>query len=127
VGEIRGAEAVDVMQAMNTGHAGSMTTIHANSPWDAVTRLETMLLVSDNNIDPHTAERIIAASVDMIIQLDKTGDGQRKISRISEVIFEDDTGGNEKILRIEDIAYMENIKKGDCLAAFTGYEPTFFK
>jgi pilus assembly protein CpaF len=125
VGEIRGAEAVDVMQAMNTGHTGSMTTIHANSPRDAVTRLETMLLISDNNIDPKIAERIIATSLDMIIQLKKTENGQRKIDRISEVIYREDPDSNGSILKIKDIASTDNIEKKENLASFTGYKPTF--
>jgi pilus assembly protein CpaF len=126
VGEIRGVEAIDVMQAMNTGHAGSMTTIHANSPRDAVTRLETMLLISDNNIDPQTAERIIATSVDMIIQLEKTINGQRRINRISELIYGKDQDSSRKILKIKDIASIRDLKGKEGLASPTGYEPTFF-
>jgi pilus assembly protein CpaF len=126
VGEIRGAEAIDVMQAMNTGHAGSMTTIHANSPRDAVTRLETMLLISGNNIDPRTAERIIATSVDMIIQLEKTVNGQRKINRISEVIYGEDADRNKSILKIKDIVSNWDHKGEQSFVSFTGYEPTFF-
>jgi pilus assembly protein CpaF len=127
VGEIRGAEAIDVMQAMNTGHAGSMTTIHANSPRDAVTRLETKLLISDSNIDPPTAERIIATSVDMIIQLEKTVNGQRKINRISELIYREDPDSNGSILKIMDIATIRDLKGKKSLASFTGYEPTFLQ
>ena len=72
---------------MNTGHSGSMTTVHANSPKDMITRLETMLLLSGNNLDPSTARRIIATSIDLIIQLEKTSSGKRILSRISEVVF----------------------------------------
>ena len=126
IGEIRGSEAIDVMQAMNTGHAGSMTTIHANSTRDALTRLETMLLISDSNIDPLTAERIIATSIDMIIQLEKTGNGSRKINRISEVIYREDPVGNIPILKISDIAAIKGSKGKDCQASFTAHRPSFF-
>jgi len=81
IGEIRGSEAVDVLQAMNTGHRGSMTTIHANSPEDVITRLETMILLSGYNIDPVTAKRIIATSLNIIVHLRKTGNGVRIIER----------------------------------------------
>ena len=126
IGEIRGSEAIDVMQAMNTGHAGSMTTIHANSTRDALTRLETMLLISASNIDPLTAERIIATSIDMIIQLEKTGNGSRKINRISEVIYREDPVGNIPILKISDIAAIKGSKGKDCQASFTAHRPSFF-
>jgi len=125
VGEIRGAEAVDVMQAMNTGHAGSMTTIHANSPRDAVTRLETMLLISDSNIDHLTAERIVAASVDVIIQLKKSESGKRKISQISEIIYEEEPQSTERILKIKDIASIKVLKGKESPALMTGYKPEF--
>jgi len=125
VGEIRGAEAVDVMQAMNTGHAGSMTTIHANSPRDAVTRLETMLLISDSNIDHLIAERMVAASVDMIIQLKKSESGKRKISQISEIIYEEEPQSPERILKIKDIASIKVLKGKESPALMTGYKPEF--
>jgi pilus assembly protein CpaF len=107
VGEIRGPEAVDVLQAMNTGHSGSMTTIHANTPKDMITRLETMILLSGYNLDPATAQRIIATSVDMIIQLKKTIDGSRVLSGISEVICRDGGGGEKMILETRDIAVLD--------------------
>ncbi|MCJ7665359.1 MAG: CpaF/VirB11 family protein, partial [Actinobacteria bacterium] len=107
VGEIRGSEAIDVLQAMNTGHSGSMTTIHANSPKDVITRLETMILLSGYNLDPSTAQRIIATSVDMIIQLKKAVDGSRVLSRISEVISLDSKPGERMILEIRDIAVLD--------------------
>jgi pilus assembly protein CpaF len=107
VGEIRGAEAIDVLQAMNTGHNGSMTTIHANSPKDVITRLETMLLLSGNNLDPSTSQRIIATSVDIIIQLKKTEDGNRILSRISEVLHRRRDPGKEIKLEIRDIAVLD--------------------
>jgi pilus assembly protein CpaF len=126
VGEIRGPEAVDVMQAMNTGHSGSMTTIHANSPGDSVTRLETMLLVSDSNMTPLTAERIIAASLDMVIQLKKLESGRRMVHRISEILYcYDNKGKSGRILEIKDIAEMEDPDSESSLIRFTGYGPSF--
>jgi len=110
VGEIRGVEAIDVLQVMNTGHSGSMTTIHANSPKDVITRLETMLLLSGNNLDPSTAQRIIATSIDLIIQLKKTGDGNRILSKISEVIYQKRGSGRELKLEIKDIAVLDEGK-----------------
>lgn len=110
VGEIRGVEAIDVLQVMNTGHSGSMTTIHANSPEDVITRLETMLLLSGNNLDPSTAQRIIATSIDIIIQLKKTGDGNRILSKISEVIHQKRDSGRELKLEIRDIAVLDEGK-----------------
>jgi len=107
VGEIRGPEAIDVLQAMNTGHSGSMTTIHANTPKDVITRLETMILLSWYNLGPSTAQRIIATSVDMIIQLKKTVDGNRVLSRISEVIYREGEPGERMILKIRDIAVLD--------------------
>ena len=107
VGEIRGVEAIDVLQAMNTGHSGSMTTIHANSPEDVITRLETMLLLSGNNLDPSTSQRIISTSIDLIIQLKKTGDGDRILSKISEVLHQKRGPGKEIKLEIRDIAVLD--------------------
>ena len=107
VGEIRGVEAIDVLQAMNTGHSGSMTTIHANSPDDVITRLETMLLLSGNNLDPSTSQRIISTSIDLIIQLKKTGDGNRVLSKISEVLHQKRGPGKEIKLEIRDIAMLD--------------------
>ena len=107
VGEIRGVEAIDVLQVMNTGHNGSMTTIHANSPKDVITRLETMLLLSGNNLDPSTSQRIIATSVDLIIQLKKTVGGNRILSKISEVLYQKEGPGKEIKLEIRDIAVLD--------------------
>jgi pilus assembly protein CpaF len=127
VGEIRGPEAVDVLQAMNTGHSGSMTTIHANSPGDAITRLETMLLISGNNIDPFTAERIIATSLDIIVQLKKTKGGKRVIHQVSEILYKRNSHRDAyKKLSIKDIAHARDTEN-DQPAVFTGYKPSFLK
>ncbi|MBE3088712.1 MAG: CpaF family protein, partial [Actinobacteria bacterium] len=103
VGEIRGAEAVDVLQAMNTGHSGSMTTVHSNSPKDLVTRLETMILMSGLNSNPSTARRMIASSIDMIIHLGKLKNGRRILLEVSELINKNEFIGNNTVLEVKDI------------------------
>lgn len=103
VGEVRGIEAIDVMQAMNTGHNGSMTTVHANSPMDLISRLETMLIMSGLNLNPSAARRIVASSLDIIIHLERLKNGKRIISRISEVINENEVIGENSEIIIKDI------------------------
>jgi pilus assembly protein CpaF len=83
VGEMRGTEAVDVLSAMNTGHAGSMTTVHANSPKDMISRIETMLLMSGIHLNPVSSQRIIASSIDLIVHLERLNEGKRIVSAIS--------------------------------------------
>ena len=86
VGEVRGKEAFDMMQAMNTGHEGSITTLHANTPVDAVNRLETMILMNDMEIPVSAIRNYIENAIDIIIQIDRLSDGKRKITSISEVV-----------------------------------------
>ncbi|MDZ7837427.1 MAG: CpaF/VirB11 family protein [Actinomycetota bacterium] len=71
VGEIRGPEAIDVLQAMNTGHNGSLSTLHANSSVDMLSRLETLLLINNLNLTPSSVKRIIASSLDLVVHLEK--------------------------------------------------------
>ena len=85
VGECRGAEALDMLQAMNTGHDGSLTTVHANSPRDALSRLETMILMSGVDVPLHAIREQIASSIHVIVHLARMEDGSRKITQISEV------------------------------------------
>src|SRR5687767_1189653 len=85
VGECRGPEALDMLQAMNTGHDGSMTTLHANSPRDALARLETMVMMAGFEL-PHRAIREqISSAVDLIVQLERMWDGSRRVVRVTEV------------------------------------------
>lgn len=86
VGEVRGKEAFDMMQAMNTGHEGSITTLHSNSPRDAVNRLETMILMNEMEIPVNAVRGYIENAIDIIVQIDRFSDGKRKISSISEVV-----------------------------------------
>ena len=122
VGEIRGVEAVDVLQAMNTGHSGSMTTVHANSPQDLISRVETMLLMAGINITPSSARRMISSSVDMVIHLERLSNGQRILFQISEIVNSDRNAGTDIDLDVRDIFHF-NIR--DESFDFTGYIPKF--
>lgn len=86
VGECRGGEALDMLQAMNTGHNGSLTTVHANSPRDVISRLETMVLMSGMELPVRAIREQIASAVDLIIHEERLSDGSRKITRVTEVV-----------------------------------------
>ncbi|MGM9881919.1 MAG: CpaF family protein [Bacilli bacterium] len=86
VGEVRGKEAFDMMQAMNTGHEGSITTLHANNPIDALNRLETMILMNEMEIPVSAVRGYIENAIDIIVQIDRLSDGKRKITSISEIV-----------------------------------------
>jgi pilus assembly protein CpaF len=86
VGEVRGPESVDMLQAMNTGHEGSLTTIHANSPRDALSRLETLVLTAGVDLPLRAIREQIASAFDLVIQLDRLVDGTRLVTSITEVL-----------------------------------------
>ena len=86
VGEVRGKEAFDMLQAMNTGHEGSMTTLHANSPKDALNRLETMVLMAGMEIPIKAIREYVENAIDIVINISRLSDGKRKITSISEVV-----------------------------------------
>lgn len=86
LGEIRGPEAFDVLQAMNTGHDGSMTTIHANSPRDAISRLESMVMMANANLQLLSIRRQIASAVHLFVQVERMRDGVRRVTRITEIV-----------------------------------------
>jgi len=86
VGEIRGAEAIDMLQAMNTGHQGSITTVHANAPLEALLRLETMVLMGNVKLPLEAIRQQIIGAITTIIQLERASDGHRKISQISRLV-----------------------------------------
>lgn len=86
VGECRGSEAFEMLQAMNTGHDGSMTTLHANSPRDAVSRIESMVMMATSSLPLEAIRRTIVSAVDVIIQISRLHDGSRRITSISEVV-----------------------------------------
>jgi pilus assembly protein CpaF len=102
VGEVRGAEVLDMLQAMNTGHDGSLSTVHANSTRDALARLETMVLLSGVAVPVRAIREYVAAALDMIIHLARLSDGTRKITRVTEV-----TGMEEDVITAQDIFVFE--------------------
>ena len=124
VGECRGPEAFDMLQAMNTGHEGSMTTIHANSPRDALARLENMILMAGMEL-PHRAIREqIASALDVIVQLERMRDGTRKVVSISAVEgMEGDTIVMSEIFKFERVGYEEGRVIGRLRP--TGVRPRF--
>ena len=86
VGEVRGAEAFDMLQAMNTGHEGSLTTLHANSPSDALYRIESMVLMNEVGLPVKAIREYIESAIDLVIEVKRLSDGRRKITNISEVV-----------------------------------------
>src|ERR1017187_5902237 len=98
VGEVRGEEALDMLQAMNTGHAGSLTTVHANSPRDAVGRLEVMVGMSNANMGVRSIRQQVASAVDLLVQVSRLMGGIRRIVKISEI-----TGMDQDIVAMQDI------------------------
>ncbi|NMC48684.1 MAG: CpaF family protein, partial [Desulfovibrio sp.] len=102
VGEVRGAEALDMLQAMNTGHDGSLATIHANSPRDALMRLETLVAMAGLSISPLSLKRYIASAVDVIIQIARFSDGSRKL-----VSFQEITGMEGEVITMQEIFAFE--------------------
>jgi len=98
VGEVRAAEALDMLQAMNTGHEGSLTTVHANSPRDALSRLETMILFSGTDFPDRAMREQIASALDVIIQVSRLSDGTRRVVSVTEV-----TGMEGDIVQLQEI------------------------
>ena len=102
VGECRGSEAFEMLQAMNTGHDGSMSTLHANTPRDALSRVESMVMMATNNLPLEAIRRSIVSAVDLIIQVNRLHDGSRKIMSITEVMgLEGDSVVLEEIFRFQ--------------------------
>ncbi len=125
VGECRGGEALDMLQAMNTGHDGSLTTLHANSPRDALSRLETMVLMAGVELPLKVVRQQVSSAVDLIVQQTRLKDGSRKITAISEVAgMEGDTIVLTDIFKFEQTGVTENGKVIGELRA-TGIRPMF--
>jgi len=125
VGECRGGEALDMLQAMNTGHDGSLTTLHANTPRDALSRLETMVLMSGMDLPLKVVRQQIASAVDLIIQQTRLKDGSRKVTAITEVVgMEGDTVVMTDVFKFEPTGVGENGKILGELRA-TGIRPNF--
>jgi pilus assembly protein CpaF len=98
IGEVRGEEAFDMLQAMNTGHEGSMTTIHANTPRDALTRLESMVAMCNLNLPEKTVRQQIASAIAIVVQVSRMSDGSRKVVSVSEI-----TGMDENVVSMQEI------------------------
>jgi pilus assembly protein CpaF len=125
VGEVRGAEALDMLQAMNTGHDGSLTTLHANTTRDALRRLETMILMAGSNLTEKAMREQISSAINIIIQVSRLSDGSRKIIKISEI-----TGMEGDTISLQDIFVFEKMgvrEDGQVLGGFrsTGLRPKF--
>ena len=127
VGEVRSGEALDMLQAMNTGHDGSLTTGHANTPRDMVARLETMVLMAGMDLPVRAIREQIAAAVDLIVQQSRLKDGSRRITHITEVV-----GMEGEVITLQDIfVYKQKGKdeKGKIIGEFvpTGIKPKFME
>ena len=125
VGEVRADEAVDMLQAMNTGHEGSLTTIHANTPRDALTRLETMIAMANLNLPERAVRQQIASAINLIVQINRLPDGSRKVVSLTEV-----TGLEGPQITIQDIFVfkrmgVDNNKKVKGRFQATGIRPKF--
>jgi pilus assembly protein CpaF len=126
VGEVRGAEALDMLQAMNTGHDGSLTTVHSNSPRDTLSRIETMVLMAGFDLPVRAIREQIAAAVDLIIHVSRLKDGTRRVTHVTEV-----EGMEGEIITLQDIFLFDygmgvdedGVYKGRLKA--TGIRPTF--
>ena len=125
VGEVRGEEALDMLQAMNTGHDGSLTTVHANSPRDAIARVETMAMMANLNLPEKAVRRQIASAIQLIVQISRFSDGTRRITYMTEI-----TGMEEDIVSMQDVFVFEKhgiSPDGRVIGAFTatGIRPKF--
>ncbi len=125
VGEVRGAEAVDMLQAMNTGHDGSLTTLHANTPRDALARLETMVSMANLNLPEKAMRQQVASAINVVIQVNRLSDGTRKITAISEI-----AGMEGDVVTMNDIYVFERRgidEDGNVIGRFrsTGIRPKF--
>jgi pilus assembly protein CpaF len=125
VGEVRGAEVLDMLQAMNTGHDGSLSTVHANSARDALSRLETMIMISGVALPVTALREYISSALDMIIHVARLSDGTRKVLRVCEVV-----GMEEAVITTQDIFLFEQqgIDKEGHVVGFhraTGVRPKF--
>ncbi len=127
IGECRGAETLDMIQAMNTGHEGSMTTVHANTPRDALSRLETMISMAGLELPIRALRNQFASAIDLVIQASRLQGGPRKITSISEVIgMEGDTIIMQEIFAFRQTGVGEDGRAhGEFIA--TGIRPTFME
>ncbi|MBI4477761.1 MAG: CpaF family protein, partial [Acidobacteria bacterium] len=123
VGEVRGEEALDMLQAMNTGHDGSLTTVHANSARDALARIETMVAMANMNLPDRAVRQQIASAVQIVLQQTRLSDGSRKVTGISEI-----TGMEGDVITMQEIFLFEKVgmtQDGKVIGRFraTGVRP----
>jgi len=125
IGEVRGGEAIDMLQAMNTGHDGSLTTIHANTPRDALARLETMIQMTGMRLSDRAMRQQIAAAINLVVQVARLSDGTRRLTAISEI-----TGMEGETITMQEIFQFERTgvdSQGQVIGRFrpTGIRPRF--
>jgi pilus assembly protein CpaF len=125
VGEVRGGEAIDMLQAMNTGHDGSITTLHANTPRDALSRLETMISMANLSLPEKAMRQQISSAIDVVIQVSRLSDGKRKVLNISEIV-----GMEGEMITMQDIFVFDRqgmSEDGKVIGRFraTGIRPKF--
>jgi len=125
IGEVRGGEAIDMLQAMNTGHDGSLTTIHANTPRDALSRLETMIQMTGMNLSERAMRQQIASALDVVLQVARLSDGTRRVTSISEI-----TGMEGDTITMQEVFHFERTgisPQGEVIGRFrpTGIRPRF--
>jgi len=125
IGEVRGGEAIDMLQAMNTGHDGSLTTIHANTPRDAISRIETMIQMTGMRLSDRAMRQQIASALDLVVQAARHSDGSRRVTSISEI-----TGMEGETITMQEIFMYERTgvdAQGQVLGRFrtTGIRPRF--
>jgi pilus assembly protein CpaF len=125
IGEVRGGEAIDMLQAMNTGHDGSLTTIHANTPRDALSRLETMIQMTGMRLSDRAMRQQVASAINLVVQVARLSDGSRRITSISEI-----TGMEGETITMQEIFQYERTgvdSQGTVLGRFrpTGIRPRF--
>ena len=123
IGEVRGEEALDMLQAMNTGHDGSLTTVHANTPRDALSRIETMIAMGATNLPERAMRQQIASAIQLVVQQTRLSDGTRKVTSISEI-----TGMEGDVITMQEIFVFEKLgvtQEGAVLGRFraTGVRP----
>src|SRR6185437_3682511 len=126
VGEVRSEEALDMLQAMNTGHDGSLTTIHANTPRDGLGRLEVMVGMANANMGIRSIRQQIASAVNLFVQVARFSDGARRVTHITEVV-----GMEQDVITLQDIFLFEKaglLESGKVLGRFraTGIRPKFY-
>jgi pilus assembly protein CpaF len=125
IGEVRGGEAIDMLQAMNTGHDGSLTTIHANTPRDALSRLETMIQMTGMRLSDRAMRQQVAAAINLVVQVARLSDGTRRLTAISEI-----TGMEGETITMQEIFQFERTgvdNQGQVIGRFrpTGIRPRF--